>query len=815
MYDRRITLYSQQVRALSLVHALNEEGSLPIRGDIAVIGGGAAGITAAAAAALATTNGSIVLFEREAELLSLQSATSKRSLDPHIFDWPEWDSDDPIADLPILDWKAGTAQEVRKILIREFEEIVAALKPRIQCWKRHEVKAINPTEDSFEIVFERDSHGEEPSGRREDRYRFHTVFIAVGFGIEPLSSLPGIHTPSYWSDAGVPTAEFEGRISPRFFVSGNGDGALIDLIAAGSASFDHAQMIRTIVAHPGIREIFKSMRELDSEARAAESRGESFDFMAGYDQKILPTIMSLGILTKVRSQLRPGVQLTLQTRHREIFVVTSSPLNRIAAYLMIKACTAAPDSAFRHVHCSEIKVVPLEETTSGEAGFCIDCEGMSITADSVIVRRGPNKSKVRAPFNPLLAEFEAAHNKWLTHHGDVTLIPRLSPEARAFFESRSRTKQLPPAVHIRSRLAEMGTKTIQVRSEGGNIRWSGTLPLDEIPSVWTPGTGRVEIVCPSQPSEIGSVAHALVRLVAHSSNCVLVANPRYWDEFAAELTSESGHSDGLNVYPIQQEVGPVNRDPREFTPIELAGTINQLLDRFVLTSINDHIEEFLTTGRDPLHRVGFDAAPTLRLAMLTIWRQWKAAFDANNSLLSRYLRLLICAVESDAPNFHPEVPIGPVKMTSLIGGTTIALAIATGWPTIEPQITAPGNLLRRGIGVGTWSGHTCAADRISRQPILQCASEFVWKTNFVVVSKNGSIDVATRSEQAFSTTAMDQPSLSDSVGAGPILISIDAALTRAMQDGPEAVTMLLEGIELRHFLKLEKNILKATENQPL
>lgn len=50
--DRRITFYSQQMRALSRVHALKHLGYPIANPRNAAIGGGAAGVTAAAAAAL-------------------------------------------------------------------------------------------------------------------------------------------------------------------------------------------------------------------------------------------------------------------------------------------------------------------------------------------------------------------------------------------------------------------------------------------------------------------------------------------------------------------------------------------------------------------------------------------------------------------------------------------------------------------------------------------------------------------------------------------------------------------------------------------
>lgn len=129
-YDRRITFYSQQVRALSLAHALKDLGYLNANPRIAVIGGGAAGVSAAAAVAL-VSNSNVILFETAGELLSLQSTTARRRLDPHIYDWPAHDATDPIADLPILDWESGTCVSVRDDVLLSFEHIALRLAPRL------------------------------------------------------------------------------------------------------------------------------------------------------------------------------------------------------------------------------------------------------------------------------------------------------------------------------------------------------------------------------------------------------------------------------------------------------------------------------------------------------------------------------------------------------------------------------------------------------------------------------------------------------------------------------------------------------------
>ena len=68
-FERRVTLYSQQVRALNLVHALTNGGHLTPGQHVAVIGGGVAGLTAAAALLHLGLN--VTLLEKQADLLPL------------------------------------------------------------------------------------------------------------------------------------------------------------------------------------------------------------------------------------------------------------------------------------------------------------------------------------------------------------------------------------------------------------------------------------------------------------------------------------------------------------------------------------------------------------------------------------------------------------------------------------------------------------------------------------------------------------------------------------------------------------------------
>ncbi len=118
-FDRRITLYTQQVRALNLIHALFTEEELKEGSTLAVIGGGGAGLTAAAGAAIRGAR--VTVFEEMGDLMPMFRNNRHRLLHPHLYDWPEEGSEDEHANLPVLDWNADLAGNVVARLLEQWE----------------------------------------------------------------------------------------------------------------------------------------------------------------------------------------------------------------------------------------------------------------------------------------------------------------------------------------------------------------------------------------------------------------------------------------------------------------------------------------------------------------------------------------------------------------------------------------------------------------------------------------------------------------------------------------------------------------------
>src|SRR5262245_20301024 len=85
-FERRVTLYSQQGRALKLVEALGRMKELGAGTPVAVVGGGVAGLTFAAGAA--RRGAQVTVLEKEERLLPLLKRDPNRWLHPRVYDWP-------------------------------------------------------------------------------------------------------------------------------------------------------------------------------------------------------------------------------------------------------------------------------------------------------------------------------------------------------------------------------------------------------------------------------------------------------------------------------------------------------------------------------------------------------------------------------------------------------------------------------------------------------------------------------------------------------------------------------------------------------
>jgi hypothetical protein len=242
-FERGVTLYRQQVRALNLVHAFVEaKGSdgkeiISHNSRIAIIGGGAFGITAAAAAAYAGFR--VSLFERHQFLLHLQRGCATRWIHPRFYDWPNVTSESRMARLPVLDWAASTAATVASELDREFRDLATRKAGNLRFVLEASEIDIRPQGDVFEV------HSRTPAG--QDIFACEVIIYAVGLGTERA-----IGTSSYWRNdqLGQTDLSFTGGNKAKYVISGIGDGGLVDLFRLTVRDFKQESIFHELFGPP-------------------------------------------------------------------------------------------------------------------------------------------------------------------------------------------------------------------------------------------------------------------------------------------------------------------------------------------------------------------------------------------------------------------------------------------------------------------------------------------------------------------------------------------------------------------------------------
>jgi hypothetical protein len=233
VHAKRVTIYSQQVRALNLIDAIHFYRT-PLTGrHVAIVGAGVAGLTAAARA-LQYGAHVTVLDRRPTELL--QTNSRHRWLHPTIYDWPigDWNEIDASAGLPVLTWSAAEADSFAREFKKRWIDIKKSVSDRIVQIANAAVNSIEPDGGLIRVHWTEQVANAPP---KDDSGTFPTVLLAVGFGLEGNQN-------SYWEQDPLDQNVHDNRV---ILVAGYGDGALTDLMRACLNDFDHKQLLTDVI----------------------------------------------------------------------------------------------------------------------------------------------------------------------------------------------------------------------------------------------------------------------------------------------------------------------------------------------------------------------------------------------------------------------------------------------------------------------------------------------------------------------------------------------------------------------------------------
>ena len=274
VFARGVTVYSQQIRALNLIWALVQQGTLACklqedapdpgkRASIAIIGGGFAGLTAAAALIKKGVHAEITIFEQRDALLPLQHGSDTRWLHPRIYDWPADDSESAVADLPVLNWTAARASDVAAQILLEWRDLINPKKDQliVYCNAQHlQLHERGAGEPGLTIEWVGDKRNYDGSvdkfnASAGETKTFDHVIMAVGYGLEKENTL------SYWRNdtLGQPSLAEPYR---TYLVSGQGDGAMTEVLRLRISQYRQDRILdELIVPRPALYKAVKALQK--------------------------------------------------------------------------------------------------------------------------------------------------------------------------------------------------------------------------------------------------------------------------------------------------------------------------------------------------------------------------------------------------------------------------------------------------------------------------------------------------------------------------------------------------------------------------
>ncbi|MGO7668529.1 FAD-dependent oxidoreductase [Rhizobium ruizarguesonis] len=357
-FDNGVTVLSQQIRALNLVYALVEGGVIPSThaGDtppkqfqkkIAIVGGGFTGLSVAAGLASKGVEAEIVLFEQRDTLLPLQQGSDTRWLHPHIYNWPAEGSEISAANLPLLNWTAARASDVVVQVLGQWRALVgahASSQVKLFCNTRHLQihESKYPKKLTIEwIGEERDVKSGNAAGTAAgstgQTCDFDAVILAIGFGIEADSRL------SYWRNdiVGQPNLE-----QPRltFLLSGQGDGAMIDLLRLRISHFRQDRILSELFRDSG--SLIERLREIKTEHEQGVSKEtfQKFETLWQEEQAEFDKVKA-----KLGSRLRRDTDVILRLKVKKLSDLFDGDVrisfqNRVLVYVLYKCGGFVPST---------------------------------------------------------------------------------------------------------------------------------------------------------------------------------------------------------------------------------------------------------------------------------------------------------------------------------------------------------------------------------------------------------------------------------------------------------------------------------------
>ncbi|MFM2279635.1 MAG: hypothetical protein RLZZ444_1866, partial [Pseudomonadota bacterium] len=407
-FDRRITFYSQQVRALRLAHALDETGAILPSHTVAVVGAGAAGVTIAMA--LALMGHDVTLYDPADDILHLQSG-SDRLLHPHIYEWPRVGSLDNQAGLPILDWTAGSGAQVCAALQQSFGSALGRLSAKLHFKHRHRLERLERHNGDWRLTLKHE-------GTDVLRIKQHVV-LCIGFGAE--RECGGVIPTDYWKQNAIGTNANEPEAPAKYLVSGNGDGGLTELLRLLITNFEHVAFTRSFL------EMFSGNALREAADISFEGAAVGDDLEASFQLHLRPVLEENGILDRLAPLLRHDRHVTVNSSGPLYAAAKASQLNQCMVFALLETAKQADLPVVRSLgHMDNVE--PAAGGGMTAVGIADGGSPVTTVFKHVIARHGPAKAARYEAADAFYAAHEAYMETLLKAHPDFADPPELAPE---------------------------------------------------------------------------------------------------------------------------------------------------------------------------------------------------------------------------------------------------------------------------------------------------------------------------------------------------------------------------------------------------
>lgn len=654
----RINILSQQIRALELVDALSSEAWMAGVTSIAVIGGGASGLTAAAALKSAGLRDelSVTIFESRDQLMPLQSGCHDKMLAPRIIDWPVDGSENTTTEIPLLRWRKGVAAEVAIEMLEQFD--------RFKVDKKVATKVTQVEERGNGVVV----HFEH--GGASNQQPFDIAIIAAGFGLEAEPVGIDNENLSYWRVNPAQAPALKGDAPKSILISGLGDGGLTDFVLFACPGLSHSRLCEQILSSPDVRPLMEAIEQIEESIWADPPRiGDIAAEYAGLD-------IDAAARTLIVPWLVRKTDFTLLTHNLQLLSPGTSPLNRLAATLVMRAMQLE-DLGTRFTAFVSATQLP------DKAGESVWTEGGRMhhrRFDAVIVRHGDTSKETwkfnNAKIDAKVAELRAKRDGI----SDMPQAPRLSKDVATRLEARVLASQ-----PTRIRLARPQDKVV----------WHSDLPAIEIGRLWRVPSAPIQIEIAFNP--IGDDAKldlAVCRMLAHADPLAELAGPHAgaWVALLDSIRASAGD----RIRSPQTRIGTVLVDRNETVEEadQLASTLEAALDQGLLGLIDRRIRSLQTHPGDcALH-----LHPDVIASALTQWETWIAEAEALSSGDLRWVLKLFGGLLDGhgQPDPRSSIRVGPKcvedELMPVILYHLLMRALVTGFA--GPAMKPVGNVLR-------------------------------------------------------------------------------------------------------------------------